>query len=126
MTDLLPVSPEDVHAGPPRDEGAWRSAWTAALQSVELDVDAAEELIAKMHGGTEEPPTPVPAGDWVDPSALGPMPVEFGDRARMLLQRQADVSQRLAEAMWQARSQRRGLSKFDAAEKRPVFVDRAL
>jgi len=110
----------------PSPDQAWRSAWSTALQSVELDVDAAEVLIEKMHGGADDLPPPVLPQDWVDPSVLGPIPVEFEDRARLLLQRQLDVGVKLTEAMWQARSQRRGLSKFAAAEKRPVFVDRAL
>jgi hypothetical protein len=106
-------------------EAHWHAAWDVALRAVELDVDEAERLIARMHDG-EDAGVPSPVGDWIAPALLGPLPVEFAERARTLLRRQADVSERLAEAMVSARSQTRGLSKFDEAERAPVFVDRAL
>ncbi|WP_328291743.1 hypothetical protein OG218_03125 [Kineococcus sp. NBC_00420] len=103
----------------------WSSAWDDALRSVELDVDRAELLIRAMHAG-EEPSEGLPAHDWVAPAALGQVPHEFAERARVLLQRQLDVSERLAEAMIHARSRRRALGKFDPAERPPVFIDQAV
>ena len=104
----------------------WQAAWDSALHAVELDVEEAERLIAAMHSVPEdEHESPAPR-DWIAPALLGPVPVEFADRARALLRRQADVTERLAEAMVQARAQRRGLGKFDPAERPPVFVDTAL
>jgi hypothetical protein len=110
--------------GQPQVEQHWHTAWDAALQAVELDVEEAERLLVRMHAGEE--PEVAPLGDWIAPALLGPMPVEFADRARALLRRQSDVTELLAEAMVSARSQTRGLSKFDAPERRPVFVDTAL
>jgi hypothetical protein len=106
--------------------GHWWAAWDSALRAVELDVEDAERLILRMHaGGDDVAPAPV-VEDWVVPALLGPLPSEFADRARRLLRRQAEVSERLAEAMVHARSQRRALGKFDQAERRPVFVDTAV
>lgn len=111
--------------GESREAVDWSAAWDAALRTVELDVAEAERLIDAMHAGVDAPDV-VPTTDWVAPAALGQVPHEFAERARALLQRQLEVSDRLVEAMVYARSQRRGLSKFDAAERPPVFVDQAI
>jgi hypothetical protein len=103
----------------------WAAAWDAALSAVELDVESAERLIAQLHAGVDEAPEPEDHA-WVAPALLGPIPLEFADRARHLLARQTEVSERLAEAMVVARSQTRALSKFDRAERPPVYLDRAL
>ncbi|PRY18244.1 hypothetical protein [Kineococcus rhizosphaerae] len=108
-----------------RWDGSWDGSWDAALRAVELDVDQAELLIARMHDGHEVSPAP-PAADWVAPALLEPLPVEFAERARALLRRQQDVSRRLAEAMVSARVQTRALGRFEESERPPVFVDRAL
>ncbi|GAA0320201.1 hypothetical protein [Kineococcus aurantiacus] len=111
-----------------REDRRWREAWTEALDALELDVRAAEELLEHLHDGSveqlEDVPLPV-AQDWVADTALGPMPGDFADRARRLLQRQLSLGERLAEAMVQVRAQRRVLGKMDRAEARPVFVDRS-
>ncbi|WP_432571710.1 hypothetical protein [Kineococcus sp. SYSU DK005] len=115
--------PRPGHDVPAED---WRTAWAAALDAVEMDVRTAEELVRSLHEGVDElPPSPL-AQDWVEPSLLGPVPAEFAERARRLLQRQIDVGERLAEAVVHARSQRRALGRFERAEQPPVFVDRAL
>lgn len=106
--------------------GHWRAAWDSALRAVELDVDDAERLILRMRAGDDDLPERPVLDDWVVPALLGPLPNEFADRARRLLQRQSEVSERLVEAMVHARSHRRALGKFDQAERRPVFVDTAV
>ena len=114
-------------SGPARREPGWQESWGAALQAVEVGVAEAEELLRRVR---EVEPTadepPVELTDWVAPSLQGPVPLEFADRARRLLQRHLDVSERLAEAMAQLRSQRRVMSKIDQAEVRPVYYDKAL
>ncbi|PPK94502.1 hypothetical protein CLV92_1074 [Kineococcus xinjiangensis] len=115
-------------AAPQRtQEPGWRDAWSSALHAVELDVEAAEDLLARLHAGvdTDVAEVPVPQ-DWIEPSMLAPLPADFAERARRLLQRQMDVSERLAEAMVQARSQRRAMAKLEQAEHRPVYFDRPL
>lgn len=121
------VVPERPAAIGERSDSAphWRAAWDSALRAVELDVDEAERLALAMHTGQEPPELATPR-DWVEPALLGAVPHEFADRARALLRRQVEVSERLAEAMVQARSQTRALGKFDRAERPPVFVDKAL
>ncbi|MEZ0166750.1 hypothetical protein AB2L27_18490 [Kineococcus sp. LSe6-4] len=117
-----------VHTGAATEERVpehWATAWDAALAAVELDVESAERLIAQLHAGVDEAPEPADR-PWVAPALLGPIPLEFADRARHLLARQTEVSERLAEAMVTVRSQTRALGKLDRAERRPVFLDRAL
>jgi hypothetical protein len=105
----------------------WRDAWGSALAEVEVDVDTAEELLTRLHEGVDD----VPEGllsplDWIAPSLQGAMPMEFSDRARRLLQRHLEVSERLAEALVQVRAQRRALGRMDRAERPPVFFDKPL
>ncbi|NAZ81468.1 hypothetical protein GTR02_06520 [Kineococcus sp. R8] len=122
-TDVAP--PDHARAAPrPPVQDPWRDMWSAALGRVELDVDAAETLLQRLH--EEDLPAPLALPSWSVPSLPGPMPVDFTDRARRLLARQVDVSERLAAAMVQARSQTNALRKFHRPEARPVFVDRAL
>jgi hypothetical protein len=118
------TAPAETGVGPAVEQH-WAAAWNAALTAVELDVKFAEQLIEDLHHSDAEPPEPLQR-EWIAPPLLGPIPLEFADRARHLLQRQAEVSERLAEAMVFARSQRRALGKLDHAERPPVFVDRAL
>ncbi|GAA4980644.1 hypothetical protein GCM10023225_21010 [Kineococcus glutinatus] len=107
-------------------EQSWRDAWNDALAAVEVDVDAAEELLAHLHGNAPGEPPVIVLEDWVAPSLTGPVPMEFADRARRLLQRQLDVRERLAEALAQLRAQRRMVTKLEAAAPPPVYYDRAL
>ncbi|GAB3216268.1 hypothetical protein GCM10027586_07730 [Kineococcus gypseus] len=118
-----PVGPVE---GVPGDR--WRDAWSAALADVEVDVEAAEDLLTRLHDGEEELPEELlDPRDWVAPSLQGPLPMEFSDRARRLLQRHLEVSERLAEALIQVRAQRRALGRMDErAERPPVFFDKAL
>ena len=107
--------------------GPWYDAWCRALQAVELDVEAAEALVARLHAEQDEgAPAEVLAPAWTPPSLPGPLPGDLAERAERVLQRQLDVSRRLAEAMALARSHRRALAKLDASEPPPVYVDRAL
>ncbi|WP_432565493.1 hypothetical protein [Kineococcus sp. SYSU DK003] len=100
--------------------------WSRALSSVELDVRVAEQLLERLHSA--EPPVEddIRFTHWTDPGLIGPIPTQFAERARALLARQLDVSERLAEAVVHARAERRALAKLDPAERRPVFVDKAL
>ncbi|ABS03115.1 hypothetical protein [Kineococcus radiotolerans] len=117
-----PVGPVESLAG-----DRWRDAWGAALADVEVDVTTAEELLARLHAGGEDVPEELlTPQDWIAPSLQGAIPMEFSDRARRLLQRHLEVSERLAEALVQVRAQRRALGKMERAERRPVFFDKPL
>ena len=121
--ELLTGAPAAAPARTAQDH--WREAWTSALSAVELDVDAAEELIHRLHRGEDAPDTPV-TGEWVAPALLGPVPAEFADRARLLAQRQLDVSERLVAALTYTRAQRRVLQRLEQPAPPPVFIDTAL
>ncbi|WP_432511042.1 hypothetical protein [Kineococcus sp. SYSU DK001] len=126
MSTHLPLTADNsADASVPVSLAHWRIAWDSALRAVELDLEDAERLIERLHR-EEDVVATASVGDWVAPSLSGPVPTEFADRARALLQRQSDVSQRLVEAMGHVRTQRRALTKLDAVESRPVFIDRAL
>ena len=114
------------HDAPVDSAPEWRDAWGDALRSLELDVEAAEELMRSLHAGADELPRDLPFATWTTPRVSGPVPAELADRAQALLRRQMEVTERLAEAMGRTRSQRRALAKLDRAEHRPAFFDRAL
>ncbi|WP_380262459.1 hypothetical protein [Kineococcus sp. GCM10028916] len=108
-------------------EASWRDAWVGALDAVELDVDATERLIEKLnHDDAEIDDLPLRGRDWVVPRLPVPLPAELADRARLLAQRQLDVSERLAHALVQTRAQLRAMTKLDRPEPPPVFVDQAM
>ena len=125
-----PVGPvqEVTHQRTAPDPGSgWRRAWGEVLQDIEGDIVTAEELLRNLHDGEADVPPEFQASqDWVEPSLQGPVPLEFAQRARRLLERQLDVSERLAEALVQVRAQRRALGKMDRPERLPVFFDKPL
>ena len=99
--------------------------WTAALREVELDVDAAEELLEALHRGAEFSDE-VTLPSWSAPQLSCPLPSDLVEHASSVLQRQLDVSRQLAEAIVQARVHHRALGKLDPAEHVPVFFDAAV
>ncbi len=65
-----------------------------------------------------------PPRRWSPPTHLGPMPATLADRARALLDRQLEVSRRLAEAAALSRRQLRAASMLrQRAESAPVYLD---
>lgn len=96
----------------------WTAAWEAALAELELDVEAAEQMLAAREVA-EAPHT-----TWQPPSGLGPLPVELADRARALLARQVETARRIGEAAALARRHARAAQGMRATgESRPVYVD---
>ena len=130
MTAVHHLAEAPVMPTPPvtdATEDGWRDEWVEALNAVELDLDAAEQLIKTLHQDDAEiDHLPERGQDWVVPHLRGPLPDEFTDRARRLAQRQLDVGERLAQAMVQTRAQRRAMTKLDRPEPPPIFVDQAL
>ncbi|WP_337063064.1 hypothetical protein [Kineococcus sp. G2] len=123
MTTAPEQRPAAVHA--PAGDAAWRRSWAGALDRVELDVDAAEELLRTLHAGAAAHEAVAPPA-WTPPALAGPVPPEHAERARLLLQRQLDVSEQLARALVSTRTQVTALRKLERAEPQPVYVDRAL
>lgn len=71
----------------------WTTAWTAALDDLELTLVQTEQL---LNGGQEAAPTPPP---WTPPELGAPLPSEMLDRARSLLARQHQLIDRTAGAI---------------------------
>ncbi|MDO8122154.1 hypothetical protein Q6346_12630 [Isoptericola sp. b490] len=93
-------------------------AWREALDALELDLVVAEEMLT-LDRIAENPPD-----RWAPPSHLGPMPAALADRARAILNRQLEVSRRLAEAAALSRRQLAATRSLRGrAESAPVYVD---
>lgn len=97
---------------------AWDAAWEAALEALELDVAEVEHTLT-LRDIALDPPEP-----WTPPVGLGPLPLALVDRARALLERQIEVSRRVAEAAALARRHAHAAQAMRAApEASPVYVD---
>lgn len=100
-------------------EDAWLTRWSAALDELQLEVDAAEALLTTDH---------LPPGrrGWVPPAGLGPFPAPLRARAEALVTRQTEVARRLAEAATLARRHAGAAQALRASgPARPVYVDTA-
>lgn len=115
-TGVVPASPGPGE--PPRDRG-WDEAWESALAELEMDVAAAEAMLALDHIADTPPRDP-----WEPPQGLGPLPAALAERARALLERQLATAQRLAEAAQASRKHARAVEAIRAtAPSTPVYVD---
>jgi hypothetical protein len=106
----------------------WQQAWVRALDDVELGVQEAEQLLARLHADSADTGTPVAAlhGSWAPPTGLGPLPESLEERARIVLARQLEVAERLAVAAVHSRQQLAFARRADvSAPPRPLFVDAA-
>ena len=103
-----------------RGAGApFRLRWEAALAELELDVAETEAMLASDH-------VPIATAPWVPPQGLGPLPEPLLERAQLLLDRQAEVAQRLSEALVLSRRQVRLTETLKAGgPRRPVYLDAA-
>ncbi|AEV88780.1 hypothetical protein ACWT_7771 [Actinoplanes sp. SE50] len=102
----------------------WRSAWTAALDELEMDVAAVEAMLADEHRHAETPPADI----WKPPTDLGALPLELKPRADEILTRQLAAAQELARRLVANRQQQTVTSRIETGEviKRPVYVDCAM
>ncbi|MBO1751254.1 hypothetical protein J4G33_05505 [Actinotalea sp. BY-33] len=105
----------------PVDDGTtdWGTAWEEALGALELDVDAAEAMLALDHLAD------LPAHDpWSPPVHMGPLPVTLVERAKAVLDRQIEVGRRLAEAADLSRRHSRAAQTLRSAPpSSPVYLD---
>lgn len=104
------------------DEVLWNDRWEAALEALELDVSAAEELLRVAHLPDVAEVARVAA--WHPPAGLGPLPAPLLTRARTLLDRQLEVAVLVAQATVASRRQMvatRALRARPAAL--PVYLD---
>ncbi|MBT0993083.1 hypothetical protein KIN34_02090 [Cellulomonas sp. DKR-3] len=103
-------------------EQQWHARWEAALEALELDVAAAEELLRVAHLPDVAEVAKVAA--WHPPAGLGPLPAPLLTRARTLLDRQLEVAGLVAHAAVASRRQAvaaRALRARPAAV--PVYLD---
>jgi len=112
----------------------WRAAWTRALDEVELGVEQAEQLLSQLHADAVNPdsdpdrdsPLGLVPGSWTPPTGLGPLPETLEERARIVLARQLQVTERLAAAAIHSRQQLAFARRADVSPPaRPLFVDAA-
>jgi hypothetical protein len=99
----------------------WGTAWSAALDDLELTLEETERLLSGDPGLS----TPAP---WTPPELGGPLPEELLTRAQTLLQRQQQVIARTTETMTGARKNKALLGKVAdvAGVRRPaqaVYLD---
>lgn len=104
--------------------GDWRNAWTAALDEMELDVAAAEAMLAADHRHAEHPPSDL----WNAPTDLGALPPELRPRADTILARQLRAAEDVARRMVATRQQMAMNARMETGEavKRPVYLDCAM
>ncbi|MDT4994173.1 MAG: hypothetical protein QOH97_4065 [Actinoplanes sp.] len=79
----------------------WRKTWVDALDALEADVDAVEQMIKDEHGRRD-----LPAGTpWHPPAGLATLPLDLRRRADAILARQVDVARKLSAAITTNRRQ---------------------
>jgi hypothetical protein len=104
---------------------AWDAAWADALNDLELDVAAAESLLAACHTGSV--PELTPAGDaWAPPALEGLLPGNLHARAEAILDRQVRVSHALSRGMAASRRELRLAQRMDSGlhdRSTPAFLD---
>jgi hypothetical protein len=96
----------------------------AALDEMELDVAAAEAMLADDHRYAEH----APANLWQAPTDLGTLPLELRPRADEILTRQLRAAEEIARRMIATRQQMAMNARIETGEavKRPVYLDCAL
>lgn len=103
----------------------WRSAWTEALDALELDVTATETMLAGQHAAVEHPPV----DPWRPPAGLGPLPLDLRPRADAILQRQLAAAAELARRVSANRQQSAMVARIEtgnAGKPLPSYLDCAM
>ncbi|MBG0818567.1 hypothetical protein [Planomonospora sp. ID82291] len=109
-------------AAQPPGTGEWRTAWAAALDSLEMDVAATEAMLSGDHRAREI----APADPWSPPEGLGPLPLDLRPRADAILARQLAAAQALALAMVGNRRQAAMVARVESGSDgaaRPVYIN---
>jgi hypothetical protein len=102
-------------------EVEWTQAWVAALDRLELDVDATERMLTGLPVSVAESQE----HRWTAPTGIGPLPASLNERAMQINARQIEVARRVALALGATRREadlahRLSQSTNDAP---PVYVD---
>lgn len=100
----------------------WRSAWVAALDELEADVETIERMIQDEHRGRDLPA----ATPWTPPPGLGPLPLDLRPRADSILARQLAAARAAATAITANRRQTAFAAKIEvgtAGKAIPTYLD---
>jgi hypothetical protein len=101
----------------------WTAAWTEALDAMELEADAVEQMLRHRDLLEQAPQRAV----FVPPTGIGPLPLELTERARLLVQRQLDLSRELSIAIAGNRQQARLVNRVQReggiGAHPPVYLD---
>jgi hypothetical protein len=103
----------------------WRDAWIDALDALEADVDAVEQMIKDEHARRDLPQ----ATPWEPPAGLGPLPLDLRPRADFILTRQIEAAQALSRAITANRKQTAFASRVEVGtpgKAIPSYVDYAM
>lgn len=126
MSDLSwaphnPVPDSGAHQGVSRPDDSWVCAWSDALDALELDVEAADELLRTAHLTSVH--DVAVAAAWHPPHDLGPLPASLEVRARALLGRQLDTARRVGEAAVVSRRQLAATRVLSFRQDHAVYFD---
>lgn len=105
--------------------GDWRQEWIAALDELEADVEAVEDMIRDEHRQRDLPM----ATPWAPPPGIGPLPLELRPRADAILTRQIDAAQALSLAITANRRQTAFASRVEVGtpgKAVPSYLDCAM
>ncbi|HET8717166.1 MAG TPA: hypothetical protein VFM50_05390 [Nocardioidaceae bacterium] len=106
------------------DDRAWRAAWEAALDDLELTVESTEALL-RGEVPAESGTTPVLTA-WLPPRLDGPMPGDLRTRALALLHRQQDLIGRVRHTSAGLRHQLQLVERVAGnrrTDEQPVYLD---
>lgn len=120
----MDATPPTTRRLPPEGDGAWRHEWAAALDALEMDVEAVEAMITGEHHTREAPVADL----WTPPARLGPLPPALRPRADDILARQLAAAEAIALALVGTRRQvvLSGRIESGEAAPRPAYVDCAM
>jgi hypothetical protein len=119
---VAPAGPAPANPAPANPD--WHAAWVAALDGLEFDLDAAEQLLEDVRLGRE-----VPVGDpWSPPPGLGPLPLDLAPRADAILARQLTVASAVAAGISHNRRQATMAARVENGRDtgRPAYLDCAM
>ena len=105
--------------------GPWHEQWVAALDALDLDLDAAEALLSTDHLIRHGPVADL----WRPPVGLGPLPLDLRPRVDLILARQLATAALIGQALANNRRQVTFLGRLESQlrpERRPAYVDCAM
>ncbi len=103
----------------------WHAEWAAALDALEMEVEAVEAMLVDEHRSRET----AAADPWTPPAGLGPLPLDLRPRADGILARQLAAAQQITLALATNRRQAAFAAKVEVGAQgaaRPAYLDCAM